>query len=54
MSVVFSAVTDRRYIFSKHPAEHGIGFNVIVAASHSHEREIFKAVFPLPVWRKGR
>jgi hypothetical protein len=38
---------------SKHPAEHGIDFNVIVAASHSHEREIFKAVFPFANLAKG-
>ena len=41
MSVVFSAVTDRRYI-SRHPAEHGIEFNVVVAVPHSLERGNFR------------
>jgi hypothetical protein len=46
MSVVFSAVTDRRYSFSKHPAENGIDFDVIVAI-HAHTNAKFLRPFSL-------
>ncbi len=39
--------------FPEHPAEHGIVYDVIMAAPDSHEPE-FMAVFPCQIWHKGR
>jgi hypothetical protein len=49
----FTEPTLQLAVFQNIPRNTGLGFNVVMAAPRSPEREIFKAVFPLPTSTKG-